>query len=131
MRTGTTNMSERYTTVDFENEEQTDSDKSDLLRVEIADVLGCEHMGARAWYLQPGESIAYHKQREQEELYIPFERDGQMRIDGEVIDVPRGTAVHVPPETPRQMINEGDREHVWLAISAPHREDDGILVDPL
>lgn len=123
-------MSGAFTTVDFENEEKTDSAKSDRLRVEVADILGCEHMGARAWYLQPGESIAYHKQREQEEVYIPFECNGQMRIDGEVIDVPRGTAVRVPPETPRQMINEDDQEHVWLAISAPYRDDDGILVDP-
>lgn len=123
-------MSEGFTVVDFENEDRTDSAKSDLLRVEIADLLGCEHMGARVWYLQPGEAIAYHKQREQEEVYIPFERDGQMRVDGEVIDVPRGAAVRVPPETPRQMLNQGDREHVWLAIAAPQVADDGILVDP-
>jgi len=122
-------MTDGFTMVDFESAERTVSEKSDLLRVEIAELLGCEHMGARVWYLQPGESIAYHKQREQEELYVPLERDGHMRIDGEVIDVPRKTAVRVPPETPRQMTNEGDREHVWLAVSAPHRADDGIFVD--
>lgn len=123
-------MGDPYTKVDYEGSERTRSKKSDLLRVEIAELLGCEHLGARVWYLQPGESIAYHKQREQEELYLPLERDGQMRIDGEVVDVPRGSAVRVPPETPRQMINRGEAEHAWLAVSAPHREDDGILVDP-
>lgn len=122
-------MSEGFTMVDYAHEERTTSAKSDLDRVEVAGILGCEHLGARVWYLQPGESIAYHKQREQEEVYLPLERDGQMRIDGEVVDVPRGAAVRVSPETPRQMLNEGDREHVWLAISAPYREDDGIMVD--
>lgn len=122
-------MAGGFSVVDYEGAERTDSAKSDLLRVELADLLGCENVGLRVWYLEPGESIVYHRHREQEEVYLPLSGPGRMRIDGERLTVGEGEAVRVPPETPRGMVNDDDRRHVWLAIGAPPVEDDGIYED--
>ena len=122
-------MADGYAVVDYERAERTDSAKSDLLRVELADRLGCENMGLRVWYLTPGDTIIYHKHREQEAVYLPLSGSGRMRVDGETLDVAAGEAVRVSPGTPRQMRNDGDEEQVWLAIGAPPVDNDGVYED--
>lgn len=123
-------MANEFSMVEFDTEDKTPSSKSGTMMVKLGDLLGCQHVRARVWYLDPGESMTYHKQREQEELYVPIEEDGQLQIESKIIDVPRGAAVRVPPETPRQLINEDEQQHVWLVIGAPPVEDDGVPIDP-
>ena len=122
-------MSESYSLVAFDSEEPTTSKKSDLSRLELTDLLGCENLHARVWYLDPGDSIVYHRHREQEEMYVPLNGPGQLRIDGELVDVPANAAVRVPSETPRQPINESDETHVWLIVGAPAVDGDGVYID--
>lgn len=122
-------MASEFSMVEFDSEEKTPSAKSGVPKVSLTDHLGCEKLRSRVWYLDPDDSLMYHRHGEQEELYVPLERSGQMRIDGELVDVPRGAAVRVPPETPRQLVNESSRQHVWLVVGAPPAEDDGMPVD--
>jgi mannose-6-phosphate isomerase-like protein (cupin superfamily) len=122
-------MASEYTAVAFDDAERVESSKSGVSRIELTARLDCEKLATRVWYLDPGESLVYHRQREQEELYVPLEGPGQMRIDDEIVEVPARSAVRVPPETPRQPINESDRQHVWLIVGAPKVADDGIYVE--
>jgi hypothetical protein len=53
-----------------------------------------------------------------------------MRIDGDLVDVPEGGAVRVPPETPRQILNDtATGEHVWLVVGTPKDQDEAEFVD--
>jgi quercetin dioxygenase-like cupin family protein len=122
-------MPDDYTAVEFDDAEKLKSSKSGGTRIELTDLLECEKLAARVWYLDPGESIIYHKQREQEELYVPLNGPGQLRIDDKVIEVSPRSAVRVPPETPRQPINESDSQHTWLILGAPKVVDDGIYIE--
>jgi uncharacterized cupin superfamily protein len=122
-------MDNSFSVVQFDTEEPTTSEKSGLPKVELTDLLGCEKLHARVWYLSPGDSIVYHKHREQEEVYVPLNGPGQLRIGGELVDVPANAAVRVSPETPRQPVNTSDDEHVWLIVGAPSVDDDGISID--
>ena len=69
--------------------------------------------------------MSYHRQTEQEEFYYVLEGPGRIKVDDELMDVPEGTAVRVPPETPRQVLNDTEGEHVWLIIGAPPVTNDG------
>jgi len=85
--------------------------------VDLVEHLGCTEMRPKVWYLSPGDAMSYHRQTEQEELYYVLEGPGRMQIDGELVDLPEGTAVRIPPETPRQVLNDTEGEHVWLILS--------------
>ncbi|MEM4781962.1 MAG: hypothetical protein QXG03_10445 [Halalkalicoccus sp.] len=53
----------------------------------------------------------------------------RIRIGEERLDVPEGTALRIPPETPRQVFNDTDRDHRWLIIGAPPVESDGEVLE--
>ena len=118
-------MSERYSTVRVRDVEQQESAKSGTRHVDLVAELGCTEMRPKVWYLSPGDAMSYHRQTEQEEFYYVLEGPGRMKIDDELMDVPEGTAVRIPPETPRQVLNDTEGEHVWLIVGAPPAEDDG------
>lgn len=85
-------------------------------------------MRPKVWSLSPGDAMGYHRQTEQEELYYVLEGPGRMKVEGELFDVPEDTAIRVPPETARQVLNDGDGgsdDHVWLVVGAPPAPDDG------
>lgn len=120
-------MSEEYSAVSIEDAERRPSSLSGTPHVDLFSELGCEKMRPNVWFLSPGDEMTFHRQTEQEELYYVLEGPGRMRLgpDGEIRDVPEGTALRVPPETPRQLLNDTDGEHVWLVVGAPSTEDDG------
>jgi mannose-6-phosphate isomerase-like protein (cupin superfamily) len=98
---------------------------SGTMHVDLVAELGCTEMRPKVWYLSPGDAMSYHRQTEQEEFYYVLQGPGRMKIDDELMDVPEGTAVRVPPETPRQVLNDTEGEHVWLIVGAPPVEGDG------
>lgn len=122
-------MAAAYTLVDYEAEEPTTSAKSDVERVELADLLGCENMGLRVWHLAPGDSMSYHSHSEQEEVYVPLGTDGQIRVEDEMVDVPAGSAIRVSPDRKRQMVNQGDAVQRWLVVGAPGVDGDSTQYD--
>jgi hypothetical protein len=54
--------------------------------------------------LPPNEGYTFtHSHRQQEEVYIVVEGDGQILIDGELIELQRGDAVRVSPNSKRAL----------------------------
>lgn len=120
------NMAE-FSLIDPSTEEPVPSKVSGTLHVDLAAELGCEEMRPKIWYLDPGDAMSFHRQAEQEEFYYVVDGPGRLRIDDEIIDVPEGACVRIPPETPRQVLNDTDTgPHVWLIIGAPPALDDGL-----
>lgn len=123
-------MADEYVTVQPSDIEPTPSTGSGTLQVDLTDEMGCEEMRARVWYLSPGDALSYHRQTEQEELYYVVSGPGRLRIRNQIVDVPEGSVVRVPPETPRQVLNDTDGgEHVWLVVGAPPVADDGQVIE--
>lgn len=122
-------MGDGYTMAAFDELESTEAPDYGVSWVELSEGLGCEKMRARVWHVEPGGSLKYHRQREQEELYVPLDGPGQLRIDDEVVDVPAGSAVRISPSTPRQPINETNETHDWLIVGAPPAADDATYLE--
>jgi mannose-6-phosphate isomerase-like protein (cupin superfamily) len=118
-------MSERYSMVRVEDVEAEPSEISGTDHVGLVEELGCTEMRPKVWYLSSGDALSHHRQTEQEEFYYVLSGPGRIRIDGELMDVEEGTAIRIPPETPRQVLNDTEGEHVWLIIGAPNVEGDG------
>jgi mannose-6-phosphate isomerase-like protein (cupin superfamily) len=119
-------MSERYNMVAVDDVEREPSAASGTDHVDLVAELGCTEMRPKVWYLSPGDALSHHRQTEQEEFYYVLEGPARIRIDGdEPMDVEEGTAIRIPPETPRQVLNDTEGEHVWLIVGAPNVEGDG------
>jgi len=121
-------MSGEYSMIQVNDVEPQPSASSGTDHVDLVAELGCIEMRPKVWYLSPGDAMSYHRQTEQEEFYYVLEGPARMKIDGELMDVPEGTAVRIPPETNRQVLNDGDGgdgDHVWLIVGAPPATDDG------
>lgn len=118
---------DEYSMIIGDEAERTPSKVSGTDHVDLVSVLGCTEMRPKIWYLGPGDAMSYHRQDQQEELYYVAKGPGRMKIAGELMDVPEGAAIRIPPETPRQVFNDQEEgEHVWLIIGAPPTEDDGL-----
>ncbi len=115
-----------YSKLVVDEAERVPSASSGTPHVDLVDELGCTEMRPKVWYLSPGDEMSFHRQAEQEELYFVVRGPGRFRVGDEVIDVAEGTAIRVPPETPRQVLNDTEGEHVWLVVGAPPAEDDGL-----
>lgn len=116
-----------YATVNVETAERTPSKKSGTPRIVLTEALGLEKMRSNVWFLSPGDAMSRHRHGTQEELYVQLRGPGRMWIDDELLDVPQGTVVRVPPETERQVLNDTEGEHVWLIIGVPPVASDGIV----
>ncbi|MFC6905045.1 cupin domain-containing protein [Halalkalicoccus tibetensis] len=122
-------MPDGYSVIDVTEAERTPSASSGTDTVDLAAELGCTEMRPRVWDLAPGDAMSYHRQREQEEFYYVLEGPARIRIGEERLDVPEGTALRIPPETPRQVFNDTDGDHQWLIIGAPPAENDGEVLE--
>lgn len=100
---------------------------------DLAGALGCENFAARVWTFGPGHEMAYHRHREQEELYqLLAGGPQQVQIGDELIAVQDGEWLRLPKDTPRRIVNHTDREATWLTLGAPRGTGvtDGIRLDP-
>lgn len=86
-------------------------------------------MRPRVWDLAPGDAMSFHRQREQEEFYYVLSGPARIRIGDETHEIPEQTAMRIPPETPRQIINDTDHDHRWLVVGAPPTENDGEVIE--
>jgi len=119
-------MTDAYRAVELAEAPRVRSEKSGTETVDLTTDLGLAEMRARVWFLEPGNTRKpLHRHATQEELYVVLEGPGRLRVGDETLDVPTDAAVRVPPETPRQLLNDTDRPHVWLVVGAPPVEHDG------
>lgn len=100
---------------------------------DLAGALGAEGLTLRVWRYQPGNEMAYHRHREQEEVYQLISGGPQeVYVDGEVVTVQDGEWLRFHRDVPRRIQNHTDREAVWLTIGAPPGSGitDGIRLNP-
>lgn len=98
---------------------------SNMMHIPNADYLertGSKMLGARLWRLPPGSANTWHRHPQSEECYFVLEGVGRIRVNAEVLTVPKYGAVHVPPQSLRQVFNDSDTEVLWLVIGAPDDE---------
>ena len=65
--------------------------------------------------LQDGMDSDYHSHDTVEQIYYITEGRGKMKIDDEIYEVKEGDAIHLPPKTKHQLINDGE-DFVGLLI---------------
>ena len=115
-----------YSMVVVDEAERQPSKVSGTDHIDLVAELGCTEMRPKVWYLSPGDEMSYHRQAEQEEFYYVLDGPARLRVRDEILDVPEGAAIRIPPDTPRQVLNDTDRDHRWLIVGAPPVEDDGL-----
>lgn len=81
--------------------------------------LGCAGTKVNYRTLAPDSSVPYHTEGTQEELFVPLDGPGTVRVDGETHTVPAGGLVRVAPETPRAAVNDGETARPWFMVGAP------------
>ena len=98
---------------------------SGTTHVSLTEALGRTGVRPDVRYLPEGDEMGYHRRIGQGELYEVLSGPGRIRIEDGDPDVPDGSALRTPPETGRQVLNDGSGapgEHVRLIIGAPgHR----------
>jgi quercetin dioxygenase-like cupin family protein len=91
-----------------------------------------EEMRPAVWTLPAGESTPYHRQREQEELYLVLAGRFRVRTGGggdeeETFELGPRDVLVVEPETARQLTALEDGE--LFIVGAPNVKDDGVVLD--
>lgn len=126
-------MAEIYAKVDPTSLQERERKGGGASSRDLAGALGAEHLVARVWRYGPGHEMAYHRHRTQEELYqLISGGPQQVQIAEELVTVADGEWLRLPKDTPRRIVNNTDREAIWLTIGAPPGEGitDGIRLDP-
>lgn len=123
-------MPHQYTITQIRDLDREEAPKSGTAYGDLTAELGCTEIALRIWFLEPGNEITYHRETEQEELYYVMDGPGQMRIEGEDIEVPEDSVVRVPPETARQVFNDSpEGSHTWLIAGAPKDESEAEYIE--
>jgi uncharacterized cupin superfamily protein len=95
------------------------SNQLGVLNTDLAKQLGATDMGARFWRLRPGQASTKHRHRATHELYVVIEGVGRIRVDDDLLELPRLSALLVTPESVRQVFNDTDADALWLVFGAP------------
>lgn len=100
---------------------------------DISGALGTIEMAIRVWTFAPGDEMAHHRHRTQEEAYRLLSGGPQEVVIGDrVVTMNDGDWLRVHRDTPRHIRNHSGRTATWLTVGAPFGEGirDGIRLDP-
>ncbi len=90
-----------------------------------------ERMRPSVWQFERGEENVYHRQREQEELYVVLEGTVDVTVERaderDVIELTTHDFLVVEPDTWRQL--EAVEESLVLVVGAPNVADDAVTED--
>src|SRR3954454_8516403 len=106
------------------------SNQMKVLNTDLAKQLGAKTLGARLWRLKPGQASTRHRHFETHELYVVLEGEGRMRIGGDLLTLPRLSAVLVEPEEVRQIFNDTGADALWLVTGAPNEAANTLEMSP-
>jgi uncharacterized cupin superfamily protein len=88
---------------------------------EIATHIGAKKLGYNLTSIQPGKrAFPFHNHRVNEEMFFVLEGNGEVRIGTERHAIRQGDIIACPPggpEVAHQIINTGDTELKYLAVS--------------
>jgi uncharacterized cupin superfamily protein len=96
------------------------SNQMGVLNTDLAKQLGATDIGARFWRLRPGQASTKHRHRLTHELYVVIEGVGRIRVDDDLLELPRLSSLLVTPESVRQVFNDTDADVLWLVFGAPN-----------
>ena len=96
------------------------SNQMKVLNTDLGKQLEAKQLGARLWRLAPGQASTRHRHYETHEVYVLIEGTGRIRIDEQLLELPRLSAVYVSPDSVRQVFNDTDADALWLVFGAPH-----------
>jgi uncharacterized cupin superfamily protein len=95
------------------------SNQMGVLNTDLAKQLEAPGMGARFWRLRPGQASTKHRHVLTGELYVVIEGLGRIRVDDDLLELPRMSALYVSPESVRQVFNDTDADVLWLVFGTP------------
>ena len=81
--------------------------------------LGCEHLAFSIGHLKPGQSVAHHRHKQAEEIYVLMRGRAQIRIGDQVLDAEAHDAFRIPAAVYRSVYNHSDEDCWWLFMGAP------------
>ncbi|GAB3038061.1 cupin domain-containing protein [Natronobiforma cellulositropha] len=117
-----------YTLALLEHADTESFDEGPTRRAIDADVESAQ-MRPSVWEYETGEKNVYHRQEQQEELYVVLEGHFDVTIERdderEVLEIRPGAFLLVPPSSWRQF--EALEPSRLLVVGAPNVADDGIL----
>ena len=68
--------------------------------------------------MQSGKESDYHEHEDSEQVYYFTKGRGKMKLDDRIYEVREGDAVHIPPRSKHQLINDSDDWVQHLIIGA-------------
>ncbi|ELY85564.1 cupin domain-containing protein [Natrialba taiwanensis] len=120
-----------YSVVSLDTVESRELDELEPTLLPVGLELQPEQMRPSVWHYERGEESTYHRQDEQEELYVVLEGTVDVTVEREterdVVTLTEHEFMVVPPESWRQL--EAVEESRVLAIGAPNVADDSIVED--
>jgi mannose-6-phosphate isomerase-like protein (cupin superfamily) len=96
------------------------SNQMGILNTDLTKQLGAPGMGGRFWRLRPGQASTRHRHYETHEVYVVIEGVGRIRVGDDLLELPRLSALYVPPDTVRQVFNDTEEDALWLVFGAPN-----------
>jgi uncharacterized cupin superfamily protein len=95
------------------------SNQMGVLNTNLTQQLGVTDLGGRFWRLRPGQASTKHRHYTTHEVYVVIEGTGRIRIDDDLIELPRLSSLYVSPDTVRQLFNDTEQDVLWLVFGAP------------
>ena len=98
------------------------ADRFEARVAQIASKIGAKKLGYNVTAVPPGKrAYPFHSHRVQEEMFFILDGTGEVRIGAERFPIRRGDIIACPtggPETAHQIINTGNTELRYLAVSS-------------
>lgn len=83
----------------------------------LKDLLGFTGCEISINSMAPGTGMPiFHQHKQNEEVYIFIQGQGQLLVDNEIIDVSEGSIVRIAPEGQRAWRNNGDKPLVYIIV---------------
>jgi quercetin dioxygenase-like cupin family protein len=106
------------------------SNQMGVMNTDLAKQLKAPTLGARLWRLSPGQASTRHRHRAEHELYVVLEGTGRIRVDDELLTLTPLSALHVEPQSLRQVFNDTDADVLWLVAGAPPEAANTLEMTP-
>ena len=106
------------------------SNQMGVMNTDLAKQVQAPTLGARLWRLSPGQASTRHRHRAEHELYVVLEGTGRIRVDDELLTLTPLSALHVEPQSLRQVFNDTDAEALWLVAGAPPEAANTLEMTP-
>jgi uncharacterized cupin superfamily protein len=96
------------------------SNQMGVLNTDLGRQLGADTLGARFWRLRPGQASTKHRHYKTVELYVVIEGTGRIRVDDDLLELPRMSSLLVQPDSLRQVFNDTEEDALWLIFGTPN-----------